>query len=279
MPRSAASLAWRAVNRFFQHNGPDRAAAVAYYTLLSLLPLLIFLISLGAAVVGSFDEAYRGTLFLLRGIVVHLDESSLATLRAFVERSQRFRWPGILILAWTSKRSIGALLGALETVFEVKGRSIARGNLVSLALVFLLGLGVLATLLLTTLLAALEGMVLRFAGAGGASVLSGFSAVVVARVVPVGIAVVFFYTLYRLVPGGVIGRRAAWAGALLATALWELAKAAFAFYIRNLAHYAGLYGALEAVIVLGLWLELSVSIVLLCAEVIALLVAAPTPAA
>ena len=279
MPRSAASLAWRAVNRFFQHNGPDRAAAVAYYTLLSLLPLLIFLISLGAAVVGSFDEAYRGTLFLLRGIVVHLDESSLATLRAFVERSQRFRWPGILILAWTSKRSIGALLGALETVFEVKGRSIARGNLVSLALVFLLGLGVLATLLLTTLLAALEGTVLRFAGAGGASVLSGFSAVMVARVLPVGIAVVFFYTLYRLVPGGVVSRRAAWAGALLATALWELAKAGFAFYIRNLAHYAGLYGALEAVIVLGLWLELSVSIVLLCAEVIALLVAAPTPAA
>ena len=36
-------LAWRALIRFLDHNGPDRAAAVAYYTLLSLLPLLIFL--------------------------------------------------------------------------------------------------------------------------------------------------------------------------------------------------------------------------------------------
>ena len=35
--------------RFQDHNGPDRAAAVAYYTLLSLLPMLIFLISLGVA--------------------------------------------------------------------------------------------------------------------------------------------------------------------------------------------------------------------------------------
>ena len=38
-------IAWGALVRFFDHNGPDRAAAVAYYTLLSLLPLLIFVIN------------------------------------------------------------------------------------------------------------------------------------------------------------------------------------------------------------------------------------------
>ena len=58
--RNALRIAWRAFMRFQDHHGPDRAAAVAYYMLLSLVPLLIFLISLGVAVLGSFDAAYRG---------------------------------------------------------------------------------------------------------------------------------------------------------------------------------------------------------------------------
>ena len=59
--RSAGRVAWQAFMRFQDHHGPDRAAAVAYYTLLSLVPLLIFMISLGVAVLGSFDAAYRGS--------------------------------------------------------------------------------------------------------------------------------------------------------------------------------------------------------------------------
>jgi len=97
-----ARLAWRAFERFLDHSGPDRAAAVSYYTLLSLLPLLIFLISLGVILLGSFEAAYQGTLLIFGGLVVPLDQASLDTLRAFVERSVRFQWPGILLLAWTS---------------------------------------------------------------------------------------------------------------------------------------------------------------------------------
>ena len=47
--------------------------------------------------------------------------------------------------------------------------------------------------------------------------------------------------------------------------------------MRNLAHYAGVYGTLEGVIVLALWLELSVSIVLYCGEIVALLIPPKKP--
>ena len=57
--------------------------------------------------------------------------------------------------------------------------------------------------------------------------------------------------------------------------LWELAKDGFAYYLRNLARVAGLYGTLEGVIVLAIWLELSVSIILYCGEIVALLIGAP----
>jgi membrane protein len=273
--------AWRALDRFLSHHGPDRAAAVAYYTLLSLLPLLIFVISVGVAIYGSFDAAYQGSLVLFGGLVVHLDQTSLDAMRAFVERSVRFRWPGILLLVWTSRRAFGSLFSALEAVFEVPPRGFARGNLMSLAMVLVTGVGLLATLALTLFIATAEGLLLRFAPFG-AGTLETLTALLLTRGLPVGVTLSFFFIVYRVVPHRAMRARYALAGAVLATVLWEAAKAAFAYYVRNLAHYAGLYGAFEGIIVLALWLELSAVIGLYSAEVVALLIPAvprPTPKA
>jgi membrane protein len=267
---AACRVAWRAGSRFFDHNGPDRAAAVAYYTMLSLLPLFIFVISVGVAFLGSFDAAYQGTLFLMRGVVVQLDDETLRALREFVERAVRLQWPGILLLAWTSKRIFGSLFSALESVFEVKGRGFARGNLMAFTMVLVTGIGMLSTLALTMVMAAGEGLVLRLGVMESA--LHTLNAFLLTQALPVLITLSFFFMVYRTVPHRVMRARHALAGALLATILWEAAKAGFAWYVRNLTHYAGLYGTLEGVIVLAVWLELSVSIILYCGEVVALLI-------
>lgn len=267
----AARLVWRALHRFFEHNGPDRAAAVAYYTLLSLVPLLIFLISVGVRILGSFDQAYAGTMFLIGGVVVHLDSHSLESLRAFVERATRFQWGGILLLAWTSKRIFGSLFGALEDVFEVPGRGFAGGNLLALAMVFVTGAAMLCSLALSTVIAGVEGAAQRYVGPTAAEAVHSLQGFALGHLIPPLITAVFFFILYRVAPRRTVSNLHAATGAILATLLWEAAKAGFAYYIRNLAHYAGLYGALEAIIVLGLWLELSVSIVLFCGEIVALL--------
>jgi len=268
--RRGARLAWRALNRFWDHNGPDRAAAVAYYTLLSLLPLLIFLISAAAQILGSFDAAYRATFAFFHGVIMHMDKESLSALRTFVERSVRFQWPGILLLAWTGRRTFASLFSALDSVFERPGRSFAKGNLVALAMVALAGLGVLATMAFSMALATTEGVLWRLAGSTGAHLFEGFAAFLWTVAFPAVVTFAFFFILYRFAPLSVRTRDAV-IGAAIATLLWEGAKAAFAYYVRSLAHYAGVYGALEGVIVLALWLELSVSIVLYGGEIVALL--------
>jgi len=269
--RLTGRIAWRAVVRFFDHNGPDRAAAVSYYTLLSLLPLLVFLISLGASVLGSWDAAYLRATFLLQGVLAHTDQHTLDTLRQFAEQASRFYAPSLLILAWTSKRVFASLLSALEVVFGHPGRGILRGNLVTLALVGVTGLGLLLTMLLAAVGATAEGLLRRIAPPEAISIFGGLAAVLARYVLPVVITMTFLFILYRIAaPSGYTTRQAAW-GALLATLVWEGAKTGFAWYLRNLARYAGLYGALEGVIVLAIWVELSVSIVLFGAEVVALL--------
>lgn len=282
MLRRALGTLWRAFQRFHEHKGPDRAAAVAYYTLLSLLPLLAFLISLGVAIFGSSEAAYSATMMLVRGVVVHLDDASMEVLKGFVGGSVRYQWPAIILLAWTSKRIFAALFGALETVFEVPARGFARGNLAALAMVLVVGASMLATLVLATVVAAVEGFLRRTSLGGDA--FHSFTAYFLTHALPVVITFVFFFMLYRLGPRRYVSTGVALKGAVFATVLWEAAKEAFAYYVRNLAHIRGLYGTLEGIIVLALWLEVSVSIILYCGEVVALLIggrvnkaAAPTP--
>ena len=263
-------IAWRAGVRFMDHNGPDRAAAVAYYTLLSLLPLLVFLVSLGSFLLrGSWDAAYQRATFLLQGVLVHTDEATLDSLRKFAEQAGRFRVPSLIILAWTSKRVFASLLSALEGVFGHPGRGIAKGNLVALAMVMTTGLALLVTMLLATLAATAQGLVRRIADPATATLLGGLTAFALGTALPFTVTIAFLYILYRIAAPDEFTSRYAAVGALLATLLWELARAGFAWYLRNLAHYAGLYGALEGIIVMAIWVELSVSIVLYGAEVVA----------
>jgi membrane protein len=266
--RATLRVAWRAFLRFQDHHGPDRAAAVAYYTLLSLVPLLIFLISLGMAVLGSFDAAFQGSMLLVRGVVIHLSPASVEALRTFVTQASRFHWPGLLLLAWTSRRIFASLFSALETVFGVPGRSFAKHNLVALAMVMLTGMTLLFTMAFTMLSATSEGLMLRLRSSGELRSLG----LLVSRVLPLAVTFLFFFLVYRFVPRKATTGRHAAVGALLATALWETAKSGFAYYIRNVAQYSGIYGTLEGIIVLALWLEISVSIILYCGEVVALLI-------
>lgn len=276
MIRNIGRVAWRAFMRFQQHKGPDRAAAVAYYTLLSLLPMLAFMVSAGYAFLGPKNQSvYDATMYLLRGVVIHMDPNSLQTLRGFIENSTRFTWPAIILLAWTSRRIFVSLFGALETVFEVPGRNIASGNLVALAGVLVVGIAMLMTVAITPAIAAIEGSLRRFSIAP--TLFEGLWSWFVAYLLPVIITFVFFFLLYRLGPRRWVTAGAALRGALLATILWELAKAGFAYYIRNIARVHGVYGTLEGLIVLAIWLEVSVSIILYCGEVVALLGGVKSP--
>jgi membrane protein len=269
--REAGRIAWRAFWRFQHHGGPDRAAAVAFYTLLSFLPLLIFVISVGARLLGSFDRAYEGTLLLFRGIVVHLDQMTLDSLRAFVERAGRLRWPALVLLAWTARGIFVSLFSALEVIFERPSRrGFLKGNLVAFGLVIFLGFAQLFTMVLTATLATTEGLLLRYAAPESRGMLEALATRILSIGIPILITYTFLFLLYWIAPRQVTTLRHAALGALLATFFWELAKAAFSYYVRNLARFIGLYGALEGIIVLALWLELSVAIIFYCGEIVAL---------
>jgi membrane protein len=207
-------------------------------------------------------------MMLVRGVTIHLDAQSQEGLRTFVEHAQSFRLPGLILLAWTARRIFASMFSALELVFGVPGRSFAKHNLVALSMVMVAGVALLLTMAFTMVSAGSQGILMQLRASGEFKEISFY----LGQLLPVVITFTFFFVLYRFVPRRVTTLGNAAIGALLATVLWELAKSAFAWYLRDVARFSNIYGTLVGIIVLALWLEISVSIILYCGEVVALLI-------
>ena len=197
--RATLRVAWRAFLRFQDHHGPDRAAAVAYYTLLSLVPLLIFLISLGMAVLGSFDAAFQGSMLLVRGVVIHSRPAarSRRCARSWTQAS-RFQLagpaaPGLDRRGASSPRCSRRW----RPVFGVPGRSFAKHNLVALSMVLVAGMALLFTMAFTMLVRHSEGLMLRLRASGE---LQSLQLAALARGAAWPITFAFFFVVYRFVP-------------------------------------------------------------------------------
>jgi YihY family inner membrane protein len=204
-------------------------------------------------------------------MVVHLDQMTLDSLRAFVERAGRLRWPALVLLAWTARGVFISLFSQLEAIFDRPSRrGFLKGNLLAFGLVIFLGFAQLVTMVFTATLATTEGLLLRYAAPENRGMLEAMVTRFLSVGIPIVITFTFLFLLYWAAPRQVTTLRHAAFGAVLATFLGELAKAGFSYYVRNLARFIGLYGALEGIIVLALWLELSVAIIFYCGEIVAL---------
>jgi membrane protein len=72
--------------------------------------------------------------------------------------------------------------------------------------------------------------------------------------------------LYKFVPNTKTHWRSVWPGALLAAALFELARTLFIFYLDNFANYQLIYGSITSIIILLIWIYYSAFIMILGAE-------------
>jgi membrane protein len=248
---------------FFRHEYLTRAAALAYYIMLALFPLLIFLASLLAYVPipNLFDQ-----LTEVMARVVPADAMGVVkgVLSDILQANKELVSASILATIFTASGGFDALIGALNIAYDVKeGRPFWKRRLLAIALTIAVGLMVAIALAVMTVGPQFGDWL---ASRVGASPVFAVLWPYIRWASIVGFTIVSVELLYYLGPNVRQHFLAQIPGAIFAVVCWVAASFGLGLYLRSFANYNATYGVLGAVVILMLWLYLTALTILLGAE-------------
>jgi len=258
------------VLKAFQANqGLLLAGAVAYYALLSIVPLLILMVIALSHLIDQ--EVLLATLRrALEYVVPGRDEEVVAELRAFVAHREAVGWVLFVTMLFFSQLGFRVLESAISVIFLHRVKRRRRHFLVSLLLPFayvvLIGVALFAGSYMIAVLVAMgrESFVIlgHSFSLGGPSRYLMYIAGVIGEILLIS-------AIYYFMPSGRHSAKHALIGGATAGLLWEAVRLALAWYFSTLSQVSVVYGSLTTAIVVLLSLEAAATLLLLGAQVIA----------
>jgi membrane protein len=242
-----------------KHDATQRAAGVAYYTILSVFPLLLGLI----AIFGYFLPSANLQDQLLKIVGNYFPGASnilMQNIANVVELRGAVGVMSIIVLFWGASSMFSAMNLAINRAWDISLHRrffIRKASELSMALsmgiLFLLSLGASAVISI------LRG-VLNLPAAKLLVVVVG------SRLIAFLLILAMFLLLYKLIPNTKTYWRYVWPGAFLTAILFEFARTLFIFYLEHLANYQLIYGAITSIIILLIWIYYSALIIIMGAE-------------
>jgi membrane protein len=273
-PDTPSELRWRSwlgvlkrtVTGFKEDNLTDWAAALTYYGILSIFPMLLVLVSILGLLGDSATQPLLDNLGKVApGPAQEIFTSAIKNLRQNEGAAGILFVAGLAAALWSASGYVGAFMRASNAIYDVEeGRpfwkTLPTRILLTLVLVVLLAISAVAVVLT----GGLAREVGRVIGIGDTAVTVWDIAKWPALLLVIS---VMFAILYWAAPNvKQPGFRWLTPGGLLAVVLWIVASAAFAFYVANFDSYNKTYGALGGAIIFLVWLWFSNIAILLGAE-------------
>ena len=257
---------WRATVEFVDDRGHRAAAQIAFFAVLSSIPLALLLI-------GSFGTVFEPTEIRDRLLATVLDNIPLAEDddRAQLERTitnslvsaGRLGILSILLLIVAASGVMSALRHAINQAWDIESRPpLLRRKALDVALV--LGAVVILVLSLSLTATRRAAQLLEDEEAGGSIAAALLDAV--GDALPFVFVVLVMVFLYRMLPMERPKVRDVWPGALVAAALLTTVKGAMEFYFERLADFGALYGSLGALIAFLLFVFAGSNVIVFGAE-------------
>ncbi len=253
------------VGEFLRHDGATLASSIAYYALLSVFPLVLLASALAAHLMDP-GEAQRA---LARTLSTYLPPDAVEALQRSLAEAVRAREPAGLValglFLWWGSAATGSVRHALNRVLGVTATlPFWRCRLLDMAATLLLGSLLGASLSLSAARAVLARLPPRLAPEI-VRLLPGLDAL--GSLGPPVLTFATFALAYRLLPARRLPWRALLAGAAVAAALFEAARALSFRALESFARYQLVYGSLAGVIVFLVWVYVAAMVFLLGAEV------------
>ena len=263
------AFALHTLKAFRANQGLLLAGAVAYYALLSLLPLLILAVIALSHVIDR-PELLATLGRYLEWLVPGQSRAIVTELANFLVHRELIGWVLLVTMLFFSSLAFTVLENAMSVIFHHRVATRRRPLLVSLSIpyayILCLGVGLLLVTLVAGGLQALGEE--RIVWLGHTWTLGGASRVLLYLLGLVG-EVIVLTSIYLVMPVGRLSLSHALLGAVTAAALWEVSRHALVWYFATLSQIGVVYGSLTTAIAVLLSLELAATLLLLGAQVIA----------
>jgi membrane protein len=260
-------IARETVSAWISHNASSLGAALSFYTLFSIAPILVIAMAAAGAVFGPHVAEAR-VLDEMRGL---LGDSGAAALQGLLASAHQSGLKGIAAAIGVITLLVGAtsVFGELQNTLDYIWKSpkkdsmawwrILRSRIFSVGLILGVGFLLLVSLLISAALAAL--------GAWFGTFLAQWSVILPAvdLVLSLGLVTVLFAMIYKYVPREQIAWGDVWIGGLVTACLFTVGKLLIGLYLGR-SSLSSAYGAAGSVMVLLLWIYYSAQIFLLGAE-------------
>ena len=232
---------------FAQDAVPQWAAAIAYYTLLSIFPLL-----LAAASIASYFVEPMWAISQLTEAVGDFVPQGEGQIEDIVQEAMAARGAvgviSIATLLWSGSRVFSTVTVALNIIYDVdesygfiKRTAIDLLMLVTIGMLFVLGL-------------ASRYFLNLFFGSGGLLPDNGNNLYNLGlQIIPMGLLLVAFFLTYLYVPRRRVDWKAAAVGAVVATILFVIIRPIFFRYVQEFGEFSIIYGSIAVIIILVIW--------------------------
>ena len=267
-PQEIFTILKKTGSDWIEDQAPSLGAALAYYTVFSLAPLLIIAIAIAGLVFGQ--EAAQGQIFeQLRGLI---GEESGKAMQDMVQNANAKPATGVVAtlvgvatLLFGASGVFGQLQTSLNTIWEVQpkpGRGILgilRDRVLSFGFILVIGFLLLVSLLLTA------GIALLAQWFGG--IFPGMEALaqVLNFVLSLALITLLFAMIFKFLPDAKIAWHDVWIGAFITAMLFTVGKFALGLYLGK-SGVGSSYGAAGSLIILLLWVYYSSQILFFGAE-------------
>jgi len=262
--KKTLSLLRESLNSFLTENCPHLAGGIAYYSLLSLFPLLLGFISIAGFILKS-PEIEKRIIDSIASVIPVSSELIAGAIKTVIEARGITGIIAIIGLLWGGSSVFNAMRKAINAAWGIKTprpffieRLIEGGMMLGVGVLLLISFG------LTTALQVIRRFDIEVLGGLFSSY--PFLWNILGYLISFSLAFVVFLFLYKFIPNRKVRWGDVWLGAFLGAFAFEVLKHVFVWYITNFTHYHIIYGPFSGLVVFLVWVYLSALIMLVFAK-------------
>lgn len=262
----SGAVFWRAVIKFDETDGEQRAASFAYYAFFALFPLTVLLITVFTKFLGSESQAMPRITAAVSDFLPNEDASKqiIRTIDGVVKSRGKAGFIAFCVLAWSALRFFQALVRGVNRAWGTKEYSWWRLPIKNLFMTGILASALLLGIIAPTVLYQIENIYWQHSREVGLNV--SFVTEVFKTLQMLVPPLVLFYgfaMFYKFAPQRKTTFVEVWRAALFVTIGLVILKQGFVLYARHIGNFNALYGTLGSVVAILMWIYLSGSLIIL----------------